>query len=120
MNCLQGYITASYDTLVEVFGEPTYGPEDSGDGKVSTEWEIGTVRLYDWKEESADVCRQGEYKWHIGGMSDAAVAFVENELFEHFLCSGTADAVINCELIDGYGHILLEFVNNVNNDTITA
>ena len=120
MNCLQGYITASYDTLVEVFGEPTYGPEDSGDGKVSTEWEIGNVRLYDWKEESAEVCRSGEYKWHVGGMSDAAIDFVQIELFEHFLRPGTADAVISCEELSGYGHISLEFVDYVNNDAITA
>lgn len=67
---LQGYITAYFHQLVEVFGEPTYG----GD-KVTAEWmltfEDGTIAtIYDWKEYATPM---GEYRWHIGGHSPAAV-----------------------------------------------
>lgn len=69
---LQGYITCSYDTLCEVFGQP-YG----GDGyKTQAEWAIktddGTVfAIYDWK------VNQPVYEvteWNIGGKNANAVA----------------------------------------------
>ena len=76
MTSLQGYITCSYDTLVEVFGEPT----GNGDGyKVQAEW-VGrsggtTFTIYDWKEDQEiyDVT-----EWHIGGTGQNAVEVVHN------------------------------------------
>lgn len=72
---LQGYITCSYDTLVEVFGEPS-----NGDGyKTQAEWtgkSGDTVfTIYDWKEN------QGIYDvtdWHIGGHGRSAVEVVHS------------------------------------------
>ena len=73
---LQGYITCSYNTLVEVFGEPM----GNGDGyKVQAEWagkSGNTVfTIYDWKEDQEiyDVT-----DWHIGGHGHSAVEVVQN------------------------------------------
>ena len=71
---LQGFITCSYNTLCEVFGDPT-----GGDGyKTRAEWEgktsDGTVfTIYDWKESQPidDVTQ-----WHIGGRDDNAFRVV--------------------------------------------
>jgi hypothetical protein len=73
MTSLQGHVSAKYDQLVAVFGEPT----DSGD-KTTAEWalqfEDGTVAtIYDWKEYTTPM---GMYRWHIGGHSMDAVARV--------------------------------------------
>ena len=70
---LQGYMTAYYHQLVEVFGEPEYG----GD-KTTVEWcldfEDGTVAtIYDWKEYETPT---GKYRWHIGGKNYDAVSAV--------------------------------------------
>lgn len=81
---LMGVIETTYDKLVERFGEPTYD-ELSGDGKTSTEWnlEITTadaihkVTIYDYKSPSRDECRNGVYRWHIGGFNSAAVDVVK-------------------------------------------
>jgi hypothetical protein len=71
---LQGYVTARYDQLVAVFGEPDL---TNGD-KVTAEWcldfEDGTAAtIYDWKEYETPM---GQYRWHIGGKSQAAVSAV--------------------------------------------
>lgn len=85
MTSLQGYVEASFDELVEAFGEPTY-TEPSGDGKVETEWEImddDTVcTIYDWKEyDNGARSRSGlAYRWHIGGRNREAVDVVSNRL----------------------------------------
>jgi hypothetical protein len=79
---LQGHITCSYNTLCEVFGDPT-----GGDGyKTRAEWEgktsDGTVfTIYDWKESQPidDVTQ-----WHIGGRDDDAVRVV-NEIVNEVL-----------------------------------
>lgn len=72
---LQGYITCSYDTLVQVFGEPS-----DGDGyKTQAEWagkSNDTVfTIYDWKESQSpfDVT-----DWHIGGMTQKSVQVVHD------------------------------------------
>ena len=72
---LQGYMPATYEQLVERFGQPE---GDAGD-KTTVEWllqfEDGTVAtIYDWKEYSTPV---GMYHWHIGGKSNLAVARVQ-------------------------------------------
>lgn len=80
---LQDYITTSYTRLVEVFGEPDFGPNgQSGDGKVTCEWglkfEDGTyATIYDWKEGETPF---GEYRWHIGGSNSFAGVCVAEAL----------------------------------------
>ena len=74
---LQGYVTTTYDRLVEVFGAPQFDSTRDGEGdKVHTQWALefedaegNYVRatVYDWKEDSAFNSRVGDYRWHIGG-----------------------------------------------------
>lgn len=91
MTSLQGHVTATYDQLVEVFGQPHYDTP-SGDGKVNTEWElefycneynrIVTATVYDWKDfDGGRRSRDGQpYDWHIGGHGREAVHAVETIL----------------------------------------
>ena len=86
--CLQGYIQASYTTIVK-----TFGPPHGGDGyKVDWEWDIefpdGTVAtIYNWKNGP----NYGSYStsfnditdWHVGGNEVAAVTNVEKHLTSH-------------------------------------
>lgn len=66
---LSGYVTTTYDTLVELFGEPNDG---DGGYKVHAEWNLivlvnGTptpVAIYNWKDDRVP---KDEYDWHIGG-----------------------------------------------------
>src|SRR6056300_213135 len=92
---LKGYLDygITYSDLIDTFGEPTYLPEDSGDGKVNFEWvidfdfegSINTFRIYDWKVEaewskhntgSSDQDSFFPSKWHVGG-KDYAGDFIE-------------------------------------------
>ena len=79
---LRGHINATYQALVEAFGEPNVlNAEPSGDDKVHNEWSIRFsdgdddiyATIYDWKEPHAHVSRYGEYRWHIGGKKKEAV-----------------------------------------------
>jgi len=69
----KGYVTATYDELVERFGEPTFLNGD----KTTVEWSLSfqikdidgdtdyvTATIYDWKSDSTP---EGEYRWNIGG-----------------------------------------------------
>lgn len=83
-----GYFEATYQQVVEAFGEPTY-TQPSGDEKVNTEWEMITpegapVRIYDWKDYDGGVLsRSGQpYRWHIGGNNIEAMWFVQDHLPE--------------------------------------
>lgn len=72
---LQGHVLTSYDTLVELFGKPTYGPNDEDSDKTTCEWHIefedGTIAtIYDWKMNETPM---GIYNWHVGGKSHRAV-----------------------------------------------
>lgn len=88
---LQGYATATYDEIVEVFGEPDY-TEPSGDDKVTTQWDLTgkdyadrdiPVTIYDWKQWNLR-CRDGNmFRWHIGGHSGVAAHWVNMKLIEH-------------------------------------
>ena len=77
---LKGHITASYDALVEAFGEPNILNAEEGD-KVWNEWGIRFsegdddiyATIYDWKEHDAYVSHVGGYRWHIGGNQVEAV-----------------------------------------------
>jgi len=94
---LKGYLDygITYEDLVDTFGEPTFLPEDSGDGKVNFEWvidfdfegSINTFTIYDWKvdaewsklntgkmEEANEWF--GGSRWHVGG-KDYAGDFIE-------------------------------------------
>jgi len=83
---LQGYITTTYDNLVEKFGEPVYKAERDGfSDKVWTEFQLEfedeegyiiKATIYDWKEEGPGTARNGEYRWHIGGNTYDAVEAV--------------------------------------------
>ena len=94
---LKGYLDygITYDDLVDTFGDPTFLPEDSGDGKVNYEWvidfdfegSINTFRIYDWKVDAEwsklNTGRMeegnewfGGSRWHIGG-KDYAGDFIE-------------------------------------------
>jgi hypothetical protein len=86
-----GHVEAPFAALVALFGEPN--GEESGDGKVSTEWvvenEAGVqIRIYDYRETPPAGWRQSEvrarrkaiatfrarpsYRWHLGGSDPAA------------------------------------------------
>jgi hypothetical protein len=90
---LKGYVTATYQELVEAFGEPTYltyGPDSDeyyGEDKVETEWEwvddpCGRITIYDWKcYDGGRTSRSGQpYRWHIGGTSYWAIQVVADRL----------------------------------------
>ena len=74
MSCLQGYVTTTYDNLVEVFGQP-----DKAYEKATVQWVLkkknnGTIYIYDWKETRTP---KGMYEWHIGGTSKNDVNIIE-------------------------------------------
>ena len=79
-SCLKGHITASYDALVEAFGEPNILNAEEGD-KVWNEWGIRFsegdddiyATIYDWTEHDAYDSHVGGYRWHIGGKQAEAV-----------------------------------------------
>ena len=103
---LMGYVTTTYDNLVELFGEPNCPPGDKTwnnwdlcftvdipestvmvpdfdgdeDWKDVEDWEDVYVSIYDWKESSPDHSRIGEYRWHIGSRSREAVWLVLDAL----------------------------------------
>jgi hypothetical protein len=79
---LQDYINGvTYAQLVKAFGQPLYGPEDSGDGKVQFEWVFkhnGNVfTLYDWKTYDMEYTINELTRWNIGGSMYAGY-FVED------------------------------------------
>ena len=96
---LQGYVRTTYADIVAAFGEPTYGADHSGDGKVSVEWtlefviklqdapgsfieEVIVATIYDWKRSSTPM---GEYDWHIGGFSTQVIECVYSLVQENVL-----------------------------------
>jgi hypothetical protein len=83
--CLKGYLAATYDELVAVFGEPTCGPDDRENDKVTCEWQLlfedGTyATIYDWKTDHTPM---RFYDWHIGGKSFAAVLHITETFDNH-------------------------------------
>ena len=84
---LQGYINASYDELIEAFGEPT----GDGDGfKVDVEWVLRfdgetIATIYNWKngqnhEGDAGMDVEDMTSWHVGGHSADALTAVKAAL----------------------------------------
>lgn len=92
MTSLQGYVAASYDDLVELFGEPTY--TGSYDDKVDFEWvltivdhendETHVATLYNWKDYDNGLEAQSNpfYEWHIGGHSALVASVLEEYINE--------------------------------------
>lgn len=86
-SCYQGKITTTFNDLVKVFGENTYGV--SGDNKVTREWVLEFIHengniiatIYDWK--TGGISDDEIYGWHIGGFDKDAVDFVINYFNEH-------------------------------------
>ena len=89
----------TYNMLVEYLGEPTFLPEDSGDGKVNFKWVIeyndDLFTIYDWKVDpeyskintgmmdQADEWFGGS-RWHVGSKTYAGdfIDFIEKEIKE--------------------------------------
>lgn len=87
--CLQGYIDADYDTLVELFGEP-----DTSEGyKTDAEWCIvfddGLVAtIYDYKTGKNYNGPDGipaprNRDWHVGGHAPSAYQRIKDILNSH-------------------------------------
>jgi len=77
---LQGYVTATYQQLKSLLGEPTFGPDGNMDGKVTCEWVLkfedgSVVTVYDWKTYSRTPRKM--YEWHVGGTSPQAEALIQ-------------------------------------------
>jgi len=87
----------TYDMLVDYLGEPTFLPEDSGDGKVNFEWVVEfndeLFTIYDWKVEpewskinTGNLNQDNFYasKWHVGGKTYAGnfVDFLSEEILK--------------------------------------
>jgi hypothetical protein len=81
----QGYVTATREQLVAVFGEPH--PVEFIDGKIETEWIIEfadrtIATIYDWKRGELGTPKDDEvYEWHIGGHQRRALENVQAAWF---------------------------------------
>lgn len=74
---LQGYLTTTYEKLLEILGTPQEGSD-----KTNVEWAIqfedGKVAtIYDWKLSSVP---SGLYDWHVGGHSLQILDHLEEAL----------------------------------------
>jgi len=90
---LQGNVGATYQEMVEVFGEPTrFEWSDESDNKVDAQWAIkfedGTVAtIYNYKNGlnylGAEGKRLSEISmWNVGGYDERAVTLVNDEVIE--------------------------------------
>ena len=87
---LKGLVTVTYDTLVAVFGAPTFVSEYQDD-KVTCSWELVLAEggnghpvvatIYDWKVYGPTP--KGPYEWHIGGFSSMAVYSVQAAIAQY-------------------------------------
>lgn len=70
---LKGYLKTGikFTDLYQVLGEPTFRPEDSGDGKVQYEWVVkykdDYFTIYDWKTYDERYTLEEYDRWHVGG-----------------------------------------------------
>ena len=81
---LKGEFPITFAELVEIFGQPKYGPNADLD-KTTCEWaltfEDGTIAtIYDYKTNSTPMF---EYEWHIGGHTAEAVVCVQECIIQH-------------------------------------
>lgn len=95
---LQGYVTASFARLKQLFGEPM--PIVEGDGKVSTQWVLmgsdgSAINVYDYKETDLysrnlpnihQFRAKSSYDWHVGAQNktgaDRFIGWLEPQLKE--------------------------------------
>ena len=69
---LKGYLKRGikFMDLYKALGEPTFKPEDSGDGKIQYEWVFkwnGNIyTIYDWKTYNQDHTLTEYDHWHVG------------------------------------------------------
>jgi hypothetical protein len=85
----KGYVTATFDELIDAFGQPTF-TDNSGDDKVSTEWNLAfhteddefVATIYDWKcYDNGATCRSGNpFVWNVGGNSYESLQAVKDVL----------------------------------------
>lgn len=90
---LKGYLKAGikFTDLYRTLGEPTFKPEDSGDGKIQYEWVLklnGHVfTIYDWKTYDQDYTLNEYDRWHVGGKVYAGdFEDLINKMVEEKLC----------------------------------
>ncbi len=84
------YIRASYEQLVELFGEPNGGSCDKTHNRWKIQFTIYTKKgkvedtvycdLYDWKEVDHTISQRGEYNWHVGGVDPRAESMISDLL----------------------------------------
>jgi len=90
---LQGNVGATYQELVEVFGEPTrFEWSEESDNKVDAQWAIkfedGTIAtIYNYKNGLNYLGAEGKrvsqiMMWNVGGYSERAVTLVNDEVIE--------------------------------------
>ncbi len=90
---LQGNVGATYQELVEIFGEPTrFEWSNESDNKVDAQWSIkfedGTVAtIYNYKNGlnylGAEGKRVSEISmWNVGGYDERAVTLVNDEVID--------------------------------------
>ena len=90
---LQGNVGATYQELVEVFGEPTrFEWSSESDNKVDAQWAIkfedGTIAtIYNYKNGlnylGAEGKRTSEISmWNVGGHNERAVTLVNDEVID--------------------------------------
>jgi hypothetical protein len=85
MTSLKGEFPITFAELVEIFGEPKYGPNDFNLDKTTCEWvltfEDGTVAtIYDYKTDRTPMWG---YDWHIGGHDTKAYTHVVDTITLH-------------------------------------
>lgn len=87
----KGEIKVSYDTLVEVFGEPD--PYKTDGYKTDAEWVIkfedGSVAtIYNWKDGynylgAEGLAVENITDWHIGGFDNKVVDYIKDIIHKH-------------------------------------
>lgn len=82
---LKGTIDASFNELVETFGQPCLLEPPNPYEKVTTEWKLkfenGVVAtIYDWKNYGYVAPRDKKVTWHVGGFNSEALTQVKNIL----------------------------------------
>ena len=89
----KGYLMATYQDLVVIFGEPISNPDNY---KVDTEWIIdtphGVATIYNYKDGKVYLGDQGQpvqaiCEWHVGGKGTEAYSWVKKEVLARKISS---------------------------------
>ncbi len=89
----KGYLLATYQDLVQLFGEPI---TDTDNYKVDAEWIIdtphGVATIYNYKDGKAYLGDKGTpieaiCEWHVGGKSMAAYSWVKKQVCDYTINS---------------------------------